>query len=130
VVTEIKPDGSTAYQVALPFPDSTYRAFVYPWHATPSTPPTLMEQVGSGTVTLTFSWNGATDIASYQVFGGLEPHPTQLLATQPRAGFDTQTVLPYDPTLCSFYRILPIDNQGRPAVYSNEVTTCPPVLTP
>lgn len=130
VVTELKPDNTTAFEQYMPAPDSTYREFLYPWHATPAVAPTLVANVEPGVVALTYSWNGATDVAYYQVYGGPAPHPTQIVATQPRAGFDTETSLPYDPAQCSYYRIQPVDNQGNPMAFSNEATTCPSGTAP
>lgn len=124
VVTELYPDGTTAADWVLSAPDSTYRAFRYTWHATPQYPPTLIGQNDSHNVTLTFSWNGATDVAAYRVYGGPSPDPTDLLATESRAGFDTQIVLPYDSGQCFYYRVLPVDIQGNTMTYSNQVTTC------
>ncbi len=124
VVTELNSNGTTAFELSLPSPDSTYRAFRYPWRATPQDLPILIAQNDSQTVTLTFSWNGATDVANYRIYGGPEPDPTLLLATQPRTGFDTQIVLPYDPTQCLYYRVQPVDQQGNAMSYSNSVTTC------
>jgi Arylsulfotransferase (ASST)/Bacterial Ig-like domain len=124
VTTELKPDGSTAFEMYMPAPNSTYRAFRFSWHATPTTPPMLVEKVESQMVTLTYSWNGATDVAYYQVYAGPAPHPTQIIATEPRRGFDTQTMLPYTSAQCMYYRIQPVDNQGNPMQFSNDVTTC------
>ncbi|MCL4487616.1 MAG: aryl-sulfate sulfotransferase [Chloroflexi bacterium] len=123
-VTEVKPDGSKAFELTLGTSQMTYRAFRFPWLGHPATPPTLVLQKTSSAITLTYSWNGATDIASYRVYGGSQLSPTTLLATQAKTGFETQTVVPNNSNQCLFFRVMPIDNQGNTTQYSNQVSTC------
>ncbi len=124
IVTELNPRGNTVFELSLSAPNTSYRAFRYPWRAIPQDPPTLIAQNDSMAVTLIYSWNGATDAAYYQIYAGQVPDAMQLLATQSRAGFDTQTVLPYDPAHCLYYRVRPVDAQGNAMAFSNTVTTC------
>ena len=123
-VTEVKPDGSKAFELTFGAPQVTYRAFRFPWEGNPATPPTLVLQKTSSAITLTYSWNGATDIASYRVYSGPQAGPTTLIATQAKTGFETQTVLPNNTNQCLFFRVMPIDNQGNTTQYSNQVSTC------
>ncbi len=121
LTTEVKPDGSKAFELAFTSPVVSYRSFRFPWQGHPTTPPLLTAQMQGLTVTLTMSWNGATDIASYRVYGGNGPNPTTLLTTPSRTGFETQVAVANDLTRCLFFRVLPINNMGQPTQYSNEV---------
>ncbi len=123
-VTEVKPDGSKAFEPTFGTPQVTYRAFRFPWQGHPTNPPALVLQKTPSSITLTYSWNGATDIASYRVYSGAQPSPTTLIATQPKSGFETQTVLPNNTNQCLFFRVMPIDNQGNTTQYSDQVSTC------
>jgi hypothetical protein len=63
---------------------------------------------------LTFSWNGATEVSSYQVYGGNSPSSLALLGVRPKAGFETTTVLQGAQAAYCFYRIVPVNLQGKP----------------
>ncbi len=122
-MTEVKSDGTKVFEATLD-PNISYRTFRFPWHGFPTTQPTLVVQTTTLTTTLTYSWNGATDIASYRVYGGPQAHPTTLIATQPKSGFETSTFLPDTWNGCSYFRVMPIDTSGWETQYSNEVVSC------
>jgi hypothetical protein len=121
-VTEVKPDGSKAFELAFQPPYVSYRAFRLPWHGYPTTTPTLVTQTDGVTTTLAYSWNGATEIGSYRLYGGDTPYPTTLIATQPKTAFEDRTVLVNEPQYC-YFRVLPVDNQGHDTTFSNVVFT-------
>jgi hypothetical protein len=130
LMTEVHSDGTKAFELALA-PRMNYRAFRFPWTGNPTWAPTLVLDCQGLTKTLTYSWNGATDVASYRVYGGHSPNPTTLITTQPRTGFETQTVLASPASLYSYFRVMPVNNQGQDTQYSNEVfcsTTLLPVI--
>ena len=120
VLIEAKPDGSKAFELAIQPPYFNYRAFRFPWHGYPTAAPTLVAQTGGVTTTLAYSWNGATEIASYKVYGGDAPYPTDLIATQPKTGFEDHTVLVNEHRYC-YFRVMAVDNQGHDTKYSNEL---------
>ena len=43
----------------------------------------------SGVVTVEASWNGATAVSAWEVLAGSSPASMSVVATQPRAGFET-----------------------------------------
>ncbi len=92
-IIEVKPDNSKAFELSLQPPLINYRAFRFPWQGFPTTDPTLAVTTTGVTTTLAYSWNGATEIASYRVYGGDSVYPNTLLAVQPRTGFEDRTVL-------------------------------------
>ncbi|HXQ00793.1 MAG TPA: hypothetical protein VN845_12105, partial [Solirubrobacteraceae bacterium] len=76
-----------------------FRTYLSPWSGSPSSAPAIVaKRSGSSTVVLT-SWNGATEVASWQVLAGASPTALTPLATVPRSGFQTQatvtTTAPY-----------------------------------
>jgi hypothetical protein len=121
LVTEVKSDGSKVFELNLA-PNVNYRAFRFPWHGYPTTQPTLVIQTTTFTTTLTYSWNGATDIDSYRVYGGNQYNPTTLIMIQPKAGFETSSILGNILTGCRYFRVMPIDTLGKETQYSNEVS--------
>ena len=80
-VTEFAPDGSIRFDAQLPKAGQSYRAFRFPWTGRPAGPPALTAASGA----LHASWNGATEVGSWQLVE--DGRTTQ---TVPRAGFETQ----------------------------------------
>ena len=120
-ITEVAPDGSKAFEIDFGKSDVSYRAFRFPWHGYPAWPPALVLQPVDGTLNLIFSWNGATDVAGYQIFASDASPPDTLLGTQPKTGFETTAVLQGEQASYCYYRVVPVDLQGRPKQASDTV---------
>lgn len=123
VVTEVRPDGSKAFELTYADPFISYRAFRLPWHGYPTAPPQLVRTSDGGGKHLIVSWNGATDIASYKIFGGVGPSPKNLVATISKTGFETTYDLSPDSPYC-MYRVMPVDLLGADTLYSNDASFC------
>ena len=67
----------------------SYRAFRFPWNGIPSTPPSVASTLYRGKMTVYVSWNGATDVAGWRVFGGSVPFQLPAVASAPKRGFET-----------------------------------------
>jgi outer membrane protein assembly factor BamB len=68
----------------------SYRAFRSPWNGTPSAAPAIaVRRTGSDNVVVYASWNGATEVASWQVIAGSGNGVMTPLVTAPRKGFET-----------------------------------------
>lgn len=120
-ITEVKPDGREVFELTLAEPLYTYRAFRFPWEGYPTTQPMLVATSKTPTITLYYSWNGATEISAYRVYGGQSPQPTTLLATQPKTGFETMSVFTNIVERPYYFRVMPVDKNGLETTYSNEV---------
>jgi hypothetical protein len=120
IATEVKPDNTKALELTT-LPLLSYRVLKFPWHGYPTTQPTLVAHGPLGSTVLTYSWNGATDIASYRIYKGSAPGPTTLFATQAKTGFETSTPLTCDGIGTNYYRVMPIDVNDQATVYSNDV---------
>ncbi len=121
LLTEVEPDGTKAMEITLDAPQVSYRAFRFTWHGFPTWPPALVVQTTSGTPQLFFSWNGATEIASYRVYAGKTPLPTTLIAEQPKTSFETSLPLSGSLQTYCYFRVMPVDNLGRVTQYSDAV---------
>jgi hypothetical protein len=127
-VTEIMTDGTKLFEMALDPAYLSYRAFRFPWAAVPAWDPTLVVITNTLTPTLYYSWNGATDVASYEIYGGNGATTTSLVGTQAQTGFEDHTALTSVPAGDCAFRIRPIDQAGQPQRFSNVVYTkagCP-----
>jgi Arylsulfotransferase (ASST) len=74
----------------------TYRAYRFPWAATPADPPSIVASEASARapVTVYVSWNGATEVASWRVLAGSSPSHLTVLASAAKSGFETTLVTP------------------------------------
>jgi hypothetical protein len=94
MLTEVMTDGTKVLELDLVGQISTYRALRSPWQGDPAYPPSLIVETGSPTLTLRYSWNGATEVVSYHIRGGQTPYTaTVLIGTQVRTGFETTTTI-------------------------------------
>jgi hypothetical protein len=114
-VTEFAPDGSIVYDATLPHGGESYRAFRLPWSARPADAPRLAAAGGS----LYASWNGATEVASWQLLEGGSATDLRATQTVPRRGFET----PLRPAAAArFAAVLSLDARGNPLGRSSAVS--------
>jgi hypothetical protein len=84
--SEFSPTGKLLFDASLPADDGSYREFRFPWTGTPTTRPTVVAtRPDASHVIVDVSWNGATDVARWQLLAGSEP-----LITVAKTGFDTR----------------------------------------
>jgi hypothetical protein len=92
-VSEHTADGSLIYFATVKDDNAfNYRAFKSNWSATPSESPTVFAQASSpsSAVTLSASWNGATEYSSWNFYGYTsESDPLVHLGSVARQGFQT-----------------------------------------
>jgi arylsulfotransferase ASST len=106
-VTEFAPDGSIVFDASLPKGGQSYRAFRLPWSGRPGGDPALAAQNG----VLYASWNGATEVASWQLLEGAAAADLRRTQTVPRAGFET-ALRPEASTRAA--AVLALDRSGAP----------------
>src|ERR671912_263122 len=89
-ISEFSKDGEFLFDFRVSPEHKSYRAFRFPWRGSPSDQPAAMaERTSEKELELYASWNGATEVESWEVLAG--PHPGQLesLGSTPRDGFET-----------------------------------------
>jgi len=87
--TEFGPSGQILFEGHLPSPGESYRAFRFPWSATPAASPAAAVTTGNGTTTVYASWNGATSVSAWRVLGGASAAALTPVATAASTGFET-----------------------------------------
>ncbi|NOK61444.1 MAG: hypothetical protein GFH27_549311n149 [Chloroflexi bacterium AL-W] len=131
--TEVTPEGIKVFELSFDPPYANYRAFRFPWQGFPNTEPTLMTTTDEEGERLAYSWNGATEIASYQVYGDTHPTSTTLIETSAKSSFETSTALDDVADDVCFFQVMPIDKEGEETRLSNMVyrgdDTCATGLT-
>jgi len=122
LITEVTPAGEKVFELSTAQPGASYRAFRYPWEGHPSWAPALVARsAGPLKIRLYFSWNGATEIASYRIYGDTHPVPATLLAEVPRDGFETSYLFEASGPGLYYFRVMAVDKEGKPTLYSPSV---------
>jgi Arylsulfotransferase (ASST) len=100
VFSEFGKDGEPHFDATLPPGDASYRAFRFPWNGRPSEEPVAVaERASDEALRVYASWNGATQVATWEVLAGPSPNQVESLGSVPRNGFETamlvRTAKPY-----------------------------------
>ncbi len=122
-ITEVTPDNQTVFELAFDEPFVSYRAFRFPWQGDPLTPPDLAYKEDNGTLTLGYSWNGATDVAGYEVLGGESADALTQLEQKDKAGFETQSQFSDLPAAECYFQVVPVDKNGKEMTPSQVIST-------
>ncbi len=108
--SEIGPDGSLRFDARFVGTSVAYRARREPWVGRPVTRPAIATAPGAdGTTTVYASWNGATEVARWQVRAGSSATDLRPLRTVTRRGFETSITLRAKPR---FVAVAALDRQG------------------
>ncbi len=129
-ITEVDANNNIIFQLAFDQPYVSYRAFRAPWQGSPLTRPDLaFKKDGSG-LTLGYSLNGATGVASWKVYGGTSSSTLQLIDQKSKTEFETQTNVTNVTAGECYFQVAAIDKNGNEMARSKVVSTdnlvCPP----
>ena len=108
--SEFTTDGQLLFDADFSGSIQSYRCFRYPWTAQPAEPPVIaLDAPGNGSINVYASWNGATQVASWEVLNGSSATQLASLGSFPRTDFET--VLVVKPT-SSYIAVNALDAQG------------------
>ena len=89
VFSEFSKNGELLFSASFPSYGS-YRAFRFPWSGHPSDQPvTVAERASEEEIRVYASWNGATQVATWEVLAGPNSNRLESLGSVPRDGFET-----------------------------------------
>jgi hypothetical protein len=89
-ISEFSKDGKLLFDLRVSPEHRSYRAFRFEWSGQPTDQPACVaERISEKEVELYASWNGATEVASWEVLAGPHPGKLQSLGSIPRDGFET-----------------------------------------
>lgn len=108
--TEYDPQGGPVLDARFVGNTSSYRAYMFPWTATPATPPAIVASNSAQGTTVYASWNGATNVASWQVLAGPSPATMRTVQTVPDSSFETAITVP----TASYVAVQALDASGHP----------------
>lgn len=105
VHSEFTRDGELLFSASLSpganMGAESYRAYRFPWNGRPADekPAVVAERESDDEAILYVSWNGATEVAEWEVLAGPGPDEMESIGSAPREGFETaitvQTAEPY-----------------------------------
>lgn len=87
--SEYRNDGTLLFDAQLPEGSHSYRTYRQPWVGQPTNPPAVAAERQGGRVTVYASWNGATEVAAWQVRVGPKANLLSPLQNFARSGFET-----------------------------------------
>jgi hypothetical protein len=87
--TEFSPSGQIVFEGHIPSPGQSYRAYRFPWSATPAYPPLAAVVASGASDTVYASWNGATGVSAWRLLGGASATSLNPIATVASSGFQT-----------------------------------------
>jgi hypothetical protein len=109
--TEFSPSGQVVFEGRMPYPAQSYRAYKFPWSATPAEPPAIAVRVaGAGTETVYASWNGATAVAQWRILAGASAKSLSPIAIFAKAGFESADSVPSTGT---HFAVQALDSEGH-----------------
>jgi len=130
-MTELTPDNRTLFELTFDQPYVSYRAVVFPWRGFPDTQPALAYKVWGSGIILGYSWNGATEVAGYRVYGGNIPQSLGLIEKRAKTDFETQSPLASLQAGECYFQVAALDASGnelaRSKVISTDNENCPPL---
>src|ERR671910_872296 len=93
-ISEFSEDGEMLFDATLLRKNKSYRAFRFSWSARPSDQPAAVaERVSEEEVRVYASWNGATEVATWEILTGRHQGRLKPLGQVPRNGFETAMVV-------------------------------------
>jgi hypothetical protein len=116
--TEYAPNGAIRFDAKLPEGGQNYRVFRFPWRGQPRDRPKLASRVTAGRRTLYASWNGATEVATWQVLTGSSQSDLQPALKAARRGFETKITAPAG---ASYAAVVALDDASNSLARSNVI---------
>ncbi|NQT26978.1 PKD domain-containing protein [candidate division KSB1 bacterium] len=117
ILTEVKPDGSKAFEMVFRDGGRCYRTFRFPWKGKAAVPYMILKHNGDR-ITLLFNKFGDPDVAYYNIYAGISSHPDQIITT---------TTQPFKHLISElvnnqhyYFRVAAVSSSGDESGFSNE----------
>ncbi|MGH2894360.1 MAG: arylsulfotransferase family protein [Solirubrobacteraceae bacterium] len=109
--SQYAPDGTLILDGEMPIAVRSYRAYLADWVGRPADGPRVVAQANpAGGFAVHASWNGATEVARWQVLAGANSSSLSVVGSQAWTGFETAIVVNSEgPYFCA----VALDSSGR-----------------
>ena len=124
-MSEVSADNNVLFQLSFDVPYVSYRAFRFPWQGSPNTLPALVFKSDTNGLTLGYSWNGATDVSSFILYGGNSQQSLNQVDQQKKTAFEMQSHLANLPQGECYFQVAALDQNGSEMARSNVISTDP-----
>jgi Arylsulfotransferase (ASST) len=109
--TELGKDGSVRFDAGFADGSVSYRAFRFELDGQPKGRPAMaVVKNADGTMTVYASWNGATQVAKWQVVAGKSKDGLKPVRSRRRTGFETAIVIP---AVTGYVSVVALDAGGK-----------------
>jgi hypothetical protein len=89
-ISEFSKDGKLLFDLRVSPEHRSYRAFRFPWSGQPlDQPAATAKRISESELEVCASWNGATEVAAWEVLAGPDPGKLGSVGSTPRDGFET-----------------------------------------
>ncbi len=116
-LTEVRPDGSKAFEMDFAKGYECYRVFRFPWKGKAATPYLLAESL-SDRVTLLFNQFGYPDVLRYNIYAGPTSAPDQIIATATEPYIHLFNIPGQQ---YYYFRVTSVNGEAQESNFSNEV---------
>jgi hypothetical protein len=125
-LTEVRPDGTKAYEMNWVAQWEAYRTWRCPWQGYALQPYLIVEPYPDN-ITLIFNQFGDTSVALYRIYGGTASQSTNLLAT---SGVTLKRLTSLQNGSTYYFRVTAVNKQGVEGPYSNEASATVSIIKP
>jgi hypothetical protein len=125
-LTEVRPDGSKAFEMNWVAQWEAYRTWRCPWQGSAVQPYLIVEPYPDN-ITLIFNQFGDTNVAFYKIYGGTVSQSTTLLAT---SGVTLKRLVNLQNGSTYYFRVTAVNKQGVEGPYSNEASAMVNIIKP
>jgi len=125
-LTEVRPDGSKAFEMNWVNQFEAYRVWRCPWQGVALKPYLILEAYPDN-VTLLFNQFGDSNVVTYRIYGGTSPQPTTLLAT---SGTTLKSLTNLTNGQLYYFRVTAVNKDGVEGPYSNEESVTVNIIKP
>jgi hypothetical protein len=125
-LTEVRPDGTKAFEMNWVGQWETYRVWRCPWQGS-AIQPYLITEAYPDNLTLIFNQFGDTNVAFYRIYGDTAPQSTNLLAT---SGVTLKKLSNLQNGSTYYFRVTAVNKQGVEGQFSNEATNTINIIKP
>jgi len=92
--TEFSSSGQVLLDGTLGRSVQSFKTLLYPWSGQAPGSPSVLASPGAGGLSVSVSWNGATEVASWRVLAGASPTTMAAVASASKGGFQTTIATP------------------------------------
>ncbi|KAJ3825293.1 ASST-domain-containing protein [Lentinula raphanica] len=120
--SEYDANGQFLYVVQFGVGDvQSYRAYHYNWTSTPSTRPSVSVETDGSNTTVYTSWNGATEVDTWQLSGSTADSPQLAIpiSNTSRSGFETAISVTDTTKNFTYFQVAAFNSNKKIIAYSN-----------